>query len=116
MKEQNRDRRNFLKSLGFGVLALPFVNQLLTASGEFVAYGLTKLNVKKNPTAKALNYVHNAKKVDTKKFPQKNDKTMCSTCNLYKANAENKGWGTCTLFPGNLVREKGWCSSWIPKA
>lgn len=35
---------------------------------------------------------------------------LCSNCQFYKGT--EAGGGTCSLFPGKLVKEKGWCKSW----
>ncbi len=72
-----------------------------------------------DPTAVALGYVHDATKVDTAKFPKRAGDAgatqFCDNCSLYQA-ADGAEWGTCTIFPGKLVKGAGWCNAWVPKA
>ncbi|MCB0348544.1 MAG: high-potential iron-sulfur protein [Bdellovibrionales bacterium] len=38
----------------------------------------------------------------------------CANCVLYTKSGD--GTGKCTLFPGQLVKDTGWCTSWSKKA
>jgi hypothetical protein len=61
--------------------------------------------------AKTLGYAEDATKVDAKKWPTWKAGNKCSSCNLYKAAGADRG--SCTLFPGKLVKAAGWCSTWV---
>lgn len=76
------------------------------------------------PNAKMLGYVHDASEVDTEKFPKRateeGKKQFCSNCQLLteggiKLDDHEGTWGKCALFPTGLVKEEGWCNSWVPK-
>ncbi|MFN2349336.1 MAG: high-potential iron-sulfur protein [Thioalkalivibrio sp.] len=62
--------------------------------------------------AKALNYRHDATKVD---HPDYQDGQTCANCQLY-TDADAQTWGTCSAFPGRKVAAGGWCSAWVPRA
>lgn len=42
------------------------------------------------------------------------DAQLCSNCVLYTKHGADTG--RCTLFPGQLVKDAGWCTSWSKKA
>lgn len=67
-----------------------------------------------DPTARALAYVHDARKVDAKKFPMYKPGQLCSNCQLIQGKA-GEAWRPCSLFPRKLVAANGWCRSWIRK-
>jgi len=69
----------------------------------------------KEPQALALGYVHDASKVDPKKFPKYAPGQNCANCALYQAKPTDP-WGPCPLFGNKQVAAKGWCSSWVKKA
>lgn len=75
-----------------------------------------------DPMAKNVNYVHkkaDLKKADLKieKLGVKWDQQFCDNCTLYSAPGKKDGddVGQCALFPGKLVKGKGWCTSWAKK-
>lgn len=64
-----------------------------------------------DPTAKALNYVHDARTVDAaKRFSDR----FCNNCALFAGDADDE-WGGCSIFPGKAVANQGWCSVWAQK-
>ncbi len=64
-----------------------------------------------DPTAKALNYVHDARTVDAaKRFSDR----YCYNCALFAGTADEE-WAKCSVFPGKVVAGKGWCSVWAPR-
>lgn len=64
-----------------------------------------------DPTAKALNYVHDARTVDAaKRFSDR----FCNNCALFSGEADDE-WARCSIFPGKAVASQGWCSVWAPK-
>jgi hypothetical protein len=62
------------------------------------------------PTATALQYVHNAASSPSDKRTQG---AVCRTCNLIQASQGE--WRPCSLFPGKAVSENGWCLGWVAK-
>lgn len=66
----------------------------------------------KDPVAKAVKYIEDAKKAPESKG------NKCSTCGFYakKETRNGKEAGTCTIFAGKLVYADAWCSSWNKKA
>ena len=98
-------RRRFIKLTVSGLAALPVCGALVETA---FAADMVK---ETDPQASALGY-----KMDATKAPNRKDATaFCHNCNFYsgKAGAPN---GPCTLFSGNLVSEKGWCTAWVKKA
>ena len=59
-----------------------------------------------DPAAKEQQYVADATK--PKGAPPG---ALCSNCSIY-GGAKGADSGTCTLFPGKLVKAAGWCKSW----
>ena len=64
--------------------------------------------------AKAMGYVHDAKKVDPDKVPQYKPGSACSNC-MQLQGKEGDEWRPCNLFTGKLVNAHGWCKVWQPK-
>ena len=69
----------------------------------------------KDPQAVALGYVHDASKVDAKRFPKYAAGQNCANCALYLAKPADP-WGPCPLFANKQVAARGWCSAWAKKA
>lgn len=71
-----------------------------------------------NSMAQSLGYKEKASEVDASvrvdKGETKGADQYCSNCQFY--TAVNEEGGKCTLFPGKLVKKKGWCKSWQLKA
>lgn len=98
-------RRSFVSGIGaaaaVGAAGLP---------AELRAQELPRLD-ESDPTARALNYAHDATTVDAaKRFEGR----FCNNCVLYQGAADDD-WAACSIFPGKLVAGKGWCSAWAPK-
>ena len=68
-----------------------------------------------DPTAAALKYVPDAKKVDAKQFPSYQPGQTCGTC-LQLQEGADPTWRPCNLFPGKLVNVNGWCQVWVKKS
>lgn len=99
-------RRRFVKSAG-AAAAVVSTGLGVPAAG---ARDLPRVD-ESDPTAKALNYVHNARSVDAaKRFSDR----YCYNCALF-AGGEGDEWAKCSIFPGKVVAGKGWCSVWAPK-
>ncbi len=120
-------RRNFFK-VAASALGLALVSGSV---GTLFAQGRKKKEAaaapSKGPTlvepgkgmAANVNYQHEHK--DVKNAALKVDKQgvkwadqNCANCVLY--TKDGSGTGKCTLFPGQLVKDTGWCTSWSKKA
>jgi hypothetical protein len=77
------------------------------------AGGLVKLE-ETDANAKALGYLHDAKKVDAKKNPNYKAGQLCSNCLQIQGKA-GEAWRPCTLFPKKLVNANGWCKVYVKK-
>ncbi len=97
-------RRIFLSSIPAGALAL-------TLGKANAAAPLAE----SDPTAVALGYKADAKKVDTKKFPAYAKGQQCANCKLY-AGKSTDPVAPCSIFAGKTVNGKGWCVAWVKKA
>jgi hypothetical protein len=95
-------RRSFLTTVGKGVITISFGS--LTIHGIAVAADMPKVDLE-DPTAKALEYVHNSADANQ----------LCQGCQLY-TDAASAEWGPCAIFPGKLVSARGWCKSWVKRA
>jgi hypothetical protein len=58
-----------------------------------------------DPAAKEVQYVEDAKRAKAA-----GSGADCSNCSLYGAAAADRG--SCSLFPGKLVKATGWCNKW----
>lgn len=66
-----------------------------------------------DPTAKALQYIEDAAKVDRTKSPAFKPGSHCASCALYqKAQAANDH-APCAAFGNKLVPAKAWCAAWV---
>lgn len=102
------DRRHFLRTGLMAAAAVPAGALLMGAPRSARAQDLPKLSMDA-PTAKALNYHHDATKVQG---GSRQKGAFCHNCRFYTGDRDAQ-WGTCTIFPGKLVNSGGWCKSWI---
>jgi hypothetical protein len=107
MHESKFDRRQLLKGALLGAVALPTLRP-----GSADAAALVKLT-ETDPTAKALGYHIDAKKVDAKAFPTFKPTQTCANCVQLQAGTGNDRG--CNLFPGKSVTVGGWCKVWVQK-
>lgn len=63
-----------------------------------------------DPTAKALEYVHDASTSETRT----DSNAFCNNC-LYYKGSKSDAWARCDLLPGKLVNGNGWCNVWTKK-
>jgi hypothetical protein len=99
-------RRNFFKTAG----AAAAVASTGFGASTFADDSLIRVD-ENDPTAKALNYVHDAGKVDAaKRFSDR----YCNNCALFAGKADDE-WAGCGIFPGKVVAGRGWCNVWAPK-
>jgi High potential iron-sulfur protein len=68
-----------------------------------------------DPTAKALGFVNDATKVDTKTYATFKPGQKCSTCSQYQGKAGD-ATAACTIFAGKSVPQGGWCQVWAQKS
>lgn len=87
-------RRGFLKLAGTSVIGI-------TAGGIALRSNAQEQLSLDDPTAKALQYVHESKM----------DGKYCANCRHIQGDASAE-WRPCALFPNKLVNAKGWCAGW----
>jgi hypothetical protein len=104
MRNDQPARRRFIKLAVAGAAATPLANALLAGSAHAQTYVSET-----NPTAKALNFVHDG----AKSTLRKDAKHRCDNCNFYTVKTAGKD-GNCTILQG-LVPAAGWCTSWVAK-
>ena len=68
-----------------------------------------------DPTAVALGYAEDSAKVDQAKFPQHKPTQACAKCQQF-TKQEGSTYGTCVIFAGRSVSERGWCGAFVEKA
>ncbi|SFM66151.1 Tat (twin-arginine translocation) pathway signal sequence [Ectothiorhodospira mobilis] len=107
MSDHPISRRKFLKAGTCGLAAVPVAG--LFWSGNAQAQERLKEN---DPSAQALDYVHNAADSDHADYQQGQN---CLNCDLY-TDPNAKDWGPCAVFPGKLVAAEGWCSAYVPRS
>ncbi|MFI4868353.1 MAG: high-potential iron-sulfur protein [Steroidobacterales bacterium] len=103
MKElRNPGRRALLQQAALGLWLAP----LALAAGPATAAADLPLISEQDPAAKAVHYVEDARRAEAGASGAE-----CSNCSIYSAVA-GASKGTCTLFPGKLVKAAGWCNQW----
>ena len=108
MSNETISRRSLIKGALIGLAAAPAAALL---SREAAA---AELLDPASPQAKALGYVHDATKVDTKANPMFKPGQVCTNCIQYTGKPDSAE-GPCNLFPGKLVKGPGWCTVWVAK-
>jgi len=97
----NPQRRALLKQAALGLSMAP-----LGLAATPVALGARPpLITEQDPAAKAVHYVEDASRAKGAEAG-----ADCSNCSIYGAAGTDRG--TCTLFPGKLVKAAGWCTAW----
>jgi hypothetical protein len=95
-------------------------NFILVAAGSLVSgFAIAQkpsqnLVLDSDPSAIALGYVSDVKKIDTNKFPQYALGQNCAACTLFQGTAKDAD-APCLAFGGKAVSAKGWCSAWVKK-
>jgi hypothetical protein len=98
----NAQRRTVLRQLAIGLSLAPLA--ALDARGTRAAD--MPLLSEQDPAAKAEHYVEDASRAQ-----EATSGALCSNCSVY-GGADGAAQGTCTIFPGKLVKAAGWCKSW----
>jgi hypothetical protein len=103
-------RRSIVKS---GFIAGALLPTFSLVSGHAAAAALPPLDPN-DPTAKALGFVNDATKVDSKTYPTFKAGQKCSTCAQFQGKATDTT-AACTIFAGKSVPAGGWCQVWAQK-
>jgi hypothetical protein len=67
-----------------------------------------------DPSAIALGYASDVKKIDANKFSHYASGQNCSACTLFQGTSKDAN-PPCLAFGGKAVLAKGWCSAWVKK-
>lgn len=110
MSDEKISRRQLLQGALVGLAAVPAAT-LIAGRADAAAVAVSP----DDPTAKSLGYVQDASKVAVASNPTYKPGQMCANCMQFKAVAGGAE-GTCVIFSDNLVKSKGWCKVWVPKA
>jgi hypothetical protein len=105
-------RRSILKSGLIAGAMLPAVDLLSRSAAA--ATTLPPLDPN-DPTAKALGFVNDSTKVDTKTHPTFKPSQKCSNCAQFQGK-EGDATAACTIFAGKSVPQGGWCQVWAQKS
>jgi hypothetical protein len=108
---QNKISRRALVKGGLIAGALVPAFGLLAESAA--AAGLPALDPN-DPTAKALGFTADAKKVDASANPTYKPNQKCGTCAQFQGKAGD-ATGGCNIFAGHSVPQGGWCKVWAQK-
>jgi hypothetical protein len=103
-------RRALVKS---GLIAGALVPAIGLIGGAAAAAALPPLDPN-DPTAKALGFVTDARKVDTGGNPTFKPNQKCSSCAQYQGKPGDASAG-CNIFAGHSVPAAGWCKVWAQK-
>lgn len=109
--KSNLSRRELVNHLLVGAVALPAAGALAANTAPPAAPVLLD---PADPTAKALGFVRDSTKVDTKANPTYKPGQMCGTCAQFGGKAGD-AQGNCNIFPGRQVPSKGWCRVYAAK-
>jgi hypothetical protein len=104
-------RRSLIRSGLIAGALLPTVG--LMCQNSTAAAALPPLDPS-DPTAKALGFVADNTKVDTKAYPTFKPAQKCGTCAQYQGKAGD-ATAACTIFAGKSVPQGGWCQVWAQK-
>ena len=96
-----------------GLIAGAFIPALGLLADGATAAGLPALDPK-DPTAQALGFVTDAKKVDAAANGTYKSGQKCGTCAQFQGKAGDATAG-CNIFAGKSVPEGGWCKVWAAK-
>jgi hypothetical protein len=65
-------------------------------------------------TAAALGYRHDARQVDTMKFPKYQPGETCLGCSFFQGAPADE-WAGCAMFGRKQINAAGWCNAWAKK-
>ena len=110
--KSNNAKRKTLKLTGKLIASVPLIS-LVALKKTSAHTSFTKVS-EDSPVAKAINYVHDASKVDKNQFPNFKANQICANCHFYTA-IEDCQVGGCSIV-GKLVDLNGWCRAWYAKS
>ncbi len=113
MSSDKLTRRTLLSVSLLGVTGLSLVTDAASAQTKLPAASSAPLLSPADPTAKALGYIENAQSVDAKKNPTYKTGQICANCLQWADKNRTAALAKCTLFPGKMVKNKGWCKVWV---
>jgi hypothetical protein len=96
-----------------GLIAGAFIPAMGLLANSAAAAGLPALDPK-DPTAQALGFVTDAKKVDAAANATYKPNQKCGTCAQFQGKAGDATAG-CNIFAGKSVPVGGWCKVWAAK-
>ncbi|MEO8444523.1 MAG: high-potential iron-sulfur protein [Gammaproteobacteria bacterium] len=119
MNKPELSRRRFLTQVAIAVPAGAVLLDAVvtnTAAAQAAPAALPNLDPN-DPSAKALLYVTDSTKVDSKNplAARHTPDQKCSNCSQIQGKAGD-AHRPCAIFPGKLVASDGWCSVWAKKA
>ncbi len=116
MNKPELTRRRFLTQVAIAVPAGAVLLDVMGTNTASAQAALPQLDVN-DPSAKALLYVPDTTKVDSKNpLAARHTKDQkCSNCSQIQGKAGD-AYRPCAIFPGKLVHSDGWCSVWAKKA
>jgi hypothetical protein len=104
-------RRSIVKG---GLIAGALLPTIGLMSSNAAAAALPMLDPS-DPTAKALGFVNDATKVDSKTHPTFKPGQKCGTCAQFQGKPGD-ATAACTIFAGKSVPQGGWCQVWAQKS
>lgn len=115
MNKPEVTRRRFLAQVAMAVPAGAALLDVAVINTAFAQAALPKLELT-DPSAKALLYVDDATKVDTKNpmAARYAAGQTCANCSQIQGQ-DGDAFRPCGIFPGKLVASAGWCSVWAKK-
>jgi hypothetical protein len=102
----NPARRSLLQRLALGLSLVPLAMPRSPAAAPDPAGGAPALVSESDPAATKVHYVEDARRANGASAG-----ATCESCSLY-SGPSGADRGSCTLFPGKLVRAAGWCNAW----
>ena len=101
-------RRQFIQ-----LSAVAAAGYLIRPGSQARAEDLPKLT-SDDAMGQAMKYTDDSSSVDPASRANPAPDQMCANCALIQGD-EAAEWRPCSIFPGKLVNNKGWCSVWTPK-
>jgi hypothetical protein len=100
----------------FMMTVVPAVAAVATLSTTTGARAQAAVHVdEKDQAAVNVGYIHDATKVDTKKYPAHKAGDACGNCQFYQGKPTD-AWAGCLFLVGKQANGKGWCSAYAKKA
>jgi len=111
MMSQTVSRREVMK----GALLVGAVLPALGLNGKNAAAADLPLIDANDPTAKALDFVTDATKLNASTEPAFKPGRHCGVCAQFRGNQAD-AVGVCNIFAGHVVPAGGWCMAWTQRS